>query len=188
MTSVGQRVFRSRRFRVIGLVSLVLAAGFVALACIVIASPARSLDHPGGLTPGVRALAAAGCTLAVAAFGAYGLGSLRVALIVDESGLLIRNPLRTTKLDWESAPQFERRQRRADVATDSPDAGSEPPTTARPTRRDGEIICTAGDQQTWVAATSGTKPPERVDQLLDELRNASAPFMRPSASAADPSD
>jgi len=94
--SGGRRIVRNPRFRLIGAVSLLLAAGAVGLAWVVLTSPGYGLDHPGGFTPGGRVLATIGCGIAAVAFAAIGIGGLRVALILDDTGLLIRNPFRTT--------------------------------------------------------------------------------------------
>ena len=94
--SAYRRVVRNRRFQLLGAVSLALAVGMAVLTGIVVASPGHSLDHPGGFTPAGRALALVGCLIAGVAFAVFAVGSLRVALIIDDTRLVIRNPFRTT--------------------------------------------------------------------------------------------
>lgn len=173
VTSTGRTVVRNRRFQLVGAVSLVLAVGFAVLIAVVVASPGESLDHPGGFTVAGRALAVVGCALAAAAFAAYAIGSLRVALIIDETALVIRNPWRTTVVRWESKPRFEIRGRRQDVTVESPGTGSPPKIKGRMTYRYSEIICTVGRQRIWIAATSRMSSRDRIGDTLKELRDAS---------------
>ena len=176
MTSAGRRVIRNRRFQVIGVVSTLLAIGFATLTYVVIVSPGESLDHPGGFTSGGRALALGGCILVAVVFGTYGAGALRVALIIDETGLVIRNPWRTTTVGWDSKPRFETRDRRQDVTVVSPRTDGAPWNTGRMTYRYGEIICSVGRQRTWIAASSRMRNRDRVADILKELRDASSQF------------
>ena len=167
---------RNRRFQILGAVSCCLAVGFAVLTFVVIVSPAESFDHPGGFTPGGRALAVAGSALAAVVFAVYTVGSLRVVLILDETGLVIRNPFRTTIVRWESKPHFEIRDRSQDVTVLSPGAAW---IRSRMTYRYREIICVVGRQRIWIAATSKMRDRDRVDQRLDELRQAHGQLTHP---------
>jgi hypothetical protein len=172
MAAGTRTILRNRRFQFIGTLSLVLAAGMAVVTYIVITSPARNADHPGGFSPGFRVLAAAACILAATTFAVYGVGAMRVALIIDQNRLVIRNPLRTTKIDWSSRPRFDVRDRKQDVVVYSPGVDGTPPRSGTMTYRYHEIVCTAGRRHIWIAATSRMTHRDRVDQLLGELRAA----------------
>jgi hypothetical protein len=169
-------VVRNRRMLILGVVSVTLAVGFAVLGYIVITSPSASFDNPGGFTPAGRALAVVGCAIATLAFATFGVGGLRVALIIDDAGLVIRNPLRTTTVRWESKPRFETRDRRQEVTVSSPVTGSAPFTSGNITYRYREIVCVVGRQRIWIAATSRMTQRDRVEQLLKALRDASSQF------------
>jgi hypothetical protein len=185
VSSADRRVVRNPRFEITGTVSLLVTAGFVVLTYIVITSPAQSLDHPGGFTPAGRGLAAAGCALATFAFAAFALGGLRVALIIDENGLVIRNPFRTTLVRWDEKPKFEIRDRRQEVSTLSPSGG--PWIRGKITYRYREIICVVDHQRTWIAAMSKMRHRERVEQMLEDLRQTGGRYRHQHATAPEPS-
>lgn len=170
-----RRVFRNARFQVLSVVTGLLAAGFGVLIYIVVTSPGQSLDHPGGFTSGGRVLAAIGCVIAAVTFGVYSVGSARVALVIDQSGLLIRNPFRTTNVSWESGPRLGVRDRSQDVEIIS-DRPNGPWAKGRMTYRYREITCTVGRRQIWIAATSRMTRRHRVEDKLAELRDACAAF------------
>lgn len=136
MRSGDRRIVRNWQFQLIGLVSLLLAAGAVALAWVVITSPGYDeFDHPDGFTTGGRVFATIGCAIPMVAFAAYGIGALRVALIVDGTGLVIRNPFRTTTVEWSAKPRFEIRARRQSASVIAPNAVGAPRPPARLTYR-----------------------------------------------------
>jgi len=162
-----RQVIRNRRFQVIGAGSLLLAAGFLALTYVVITSPGVSFDHPDGFTTGGRVMAVFGCAIVVVALTGMGVGGLRVALIIDETRLVIRNPFRTTRVEWQARPKFEIRGRRQDVRVLT--AGA-PRIDGGLTYRYHEIVCVAKGQRVWIAATSRMRSRARVDDLLAELR------------------
>jgi hypothetical protein len=167
-------------------VSFLFVAGFIVLTYIVIASPGRSIDNPGGFSPGFRALTVAGCLLVTVVFAAFTVGGLRVALIIDDVGLTIRNPFRTTKVRWDSRPRFETRDRAQDVTIQAPITTNPLPRgPAHMTYRYREIICVVDRQRIWIAATSRMTQRDRVDDLLSELRRASGQAKRKSASHAE---
>jgi len=184
-------VVRNRRFQTIGTVSLLAAIGFIVLLVVVIKSPGQSFDHPGGFTSGGRVLAAIGCLIAAASFGVYGIAGLRVALIVDDQQLVIRNPYRTTKVSWASKPKFEPRDRRQEVVVSSPtrtSMGGGPGTTGTVTYRYREIVCVADRKRIWIAATARMTNRDRVDQMLTQLRQASGNRNHKAAAAPEASD
>lgn len=108
------------------------------------------------------------------------MGSLRVALTVDDTRLVIRNPWRTTVVPWAAKPKFETRDRRQEVNTRAPNAAG-PRVEGPLTYRFREIICVADRQRIWIAATSRMRDPDRADQLLAELRDAGSRYWNRSA-------
>lgn len=172
MGSGNRTVLRNKRFQLIGIASLLFAAGMAVLIVIVITSPGQSLDNPGGFTAGARVLALVGCTIAGLALASYGVAGLRVALIIDETRLVIRNPWRTTVVDWQSKPRFETRDRQQDVAITSPNAVGAPRPEAHMTYRYREIVCVVHGKHIWIAATSRMRKRDGVDDLLTQLRQA----------------
>lgn len=185
MKSDRRIVVRSRRFQLVGIVSLLVTGGLVVLAYIVIASPGRSLDHPGGFTSGARILTVAGCVIAALALAAYGVSGLRVALILDETRLVIRNPRSTTIVDWKSRPRFEIRNRQQDVSITSPNAAGAPRPEAHVTYRYREIVCVAHSKRFWIAATSRMRHGDRVDDMLRQLREEGGRLRSLSAAHAE---
>jgi len=170
-------VVRNWQFQLIGVVSSLLAAGAVTLAWVVITSPSYDeFDHPDGFTAGGRIFATIGCVIAILAFGVYGVAALRVVLIVDANGLLIRNPYRTTRVGWAAKPRFETRTRRQDASVISPNAVGAPRRAGRITYRFREITCITRDDNVWISATSRIRSDARVEELLRELRAAADRF------------
>jgi len=187
VSSADRTVIRNSRFIAIGIAAVLFGAGMVAAAVVVIASPARTIDNPDGLSGGGRVLTAGACFLVAAVLLVYGVASLRVSLVVNDTGLLIRNPWRTTTVRWESRPRFETRQRTQDVAVQGPITT----TFARPrgtiTYRYGEIVCVVDRNHIWIAATSRMRRRDRVEQTLKQLRDIAAAHSRPAPSdARDP--
>ena len=178
MGSAERIVVRSRRFQILGTVSILVGAGGVLLAFIVATSPGQSFEHPGGFTSGGRVLAMLGCVLVAASFLAFGVGGLRVALIVDDAGLKIRNPFRTTSVGWDSKPKFDTRNREQEVTVAGPITTSLARNRGKMTYRYREIVCIADRKQIWIAATSKMRHRDRADQLLVDLRGAAARFKR----------
>jgi hypothetical protein len=162
-------------------VSLLVAGGFAAVTIVVITSPGKSFEHPDGFTPGVRVIAVVGCAIATLTFGAFALAGLRVALIIDERGLVIRNPRRTKVVGWDAKPKFEVDNRQQTVEITTPAAGGGL-NTNRTTYRYREITCVLRDDSIWMAATSRMRNGERVDQLLRELEEAARRYgLKPDA-------
>lgn len=189
MATAERLVLRNGRFQLIGVVSLLFAVGFGVLLYVVATSPANSIDHPGGFTAGGRVLAAIGCIIAVAAFGAYAVASLRVAFIVDHSGLVIRNPWSTTRLGWQSKPRFDIRGRAQDVVVSGP-VTTDPSMQrgGKMTYRYREVVCVVGRKHTTIAATSRMSRRDRVDKTLEDIRAACGQFKHESASRAAAAD
>jgi hypothetical protein len=188
MNSDQRTVVRSGRLQLIGTLFMLFAAGMVTLLVIVITSPGQSIDNPEGFTSGGRALTAAGCAITAAALGFFGVAALRVVLILDETRLVIRNPVRTTKVDWTSGPKFEIRNRTQDVSVSTLPVGFGPATQGTITYRYHEIVCVTGRQHIWIAATSKMRSGDHFDELLAELRQKSGQRRRKSGASTTHAD
>ena len=169
-------VIRNIRFQLLGTLCLLAAGGMGFVIYLVITSPSRTIDNPEGLTTGVRILAIVGCLIPTVTLAVFGIGGLRVALIVEEAGVVIRNPVRTTKVDWTSKPKFEVRAREQVANISGPITGSGPQAKGRITYRFREIECVAKGDYIWIAATSKMWHRERVDEFLIRLREVAGRF------------
>lgn len=166
--------------------SLLFAAGFVVVTYIVLTSQGRDIDHPDGISPAFRVLVVAICVLVALVFATFTVAGLRVALVIDQTGLVIRNPMRTTTVRWESRPHFETRDREQDVDIQGPITTSASlPQHGTITYRYREIVCVVNRQRIWIAATSKMRHRDGVDDLLSELRQAGGRYGRTSTSHAE---
>ena len=163
---MARKVLRNHRLQFAGVVALVLAAGLVVLAYVAAVSPGRSFDHPGGFTPGFRVLAVVTCVFAAAGLVVIAVGALRVSLVIDETGLVIRNSWRSRAVRWAAGPEFRLRDRRQTFARPGNTFGST-------TYRYRAIECIADGRATTIAASSRMTHFDRLDDLLAELREAS---------------